>query len=266
MTSIVPSITETDRLMASVGVGQWTWDGHNDKLTMDPTCKGFFEIGWDEKASEEAVFSRVHPDDVHIYRDAIKTCQDEGSFSCEFRVLRANGKIRYLSGRGHTVEQEGSMFVIRGVFIDVSQNKELESQLTRTRSRMQDLVDGIPGLFSYIDTDYHVQFMSSQYREIFNRESDDLIGVHIQELVGDAMFAERKPRYDEALAGETVHSEASRVMPNGDTRYFTVTHQPHRDSSGEVVGVITLGIDITDRREMEETLANKGEELNRSFL
>jgi len=265
MTSIVPSITETDRLMASVGVGQWTWDGHNNKLTMDPTCKGFFEISWEEKATEEAVTSRIHEDDLEKYQSCIKECQDGGTFFCEFRVRLGSGGIRYLSGRGHTVEQEGSYYVIKGVFIDVTQAKNLERQLNRTRSRMQDLVDGIPGLFSYIDADYHVQFMSSQYREIFGRDSNqELVGIHIKDLIGEEMFAERKPRYDEAMKGEIVHSEADRVMPDGSHRFFTVTHQPHIDASGSALGVITLGIDITERREMEEQVEAKSEELARS--
>ncbi len=68
MTSSLLTINETDRLLASVGVGQWTWDGHNGTLTMDPTCKGFFEIGAEEKASETAVIGRIHQDDADIYR------------------------------------------------------------------------------------------------------------------------------------------------------------------------------------------------------
>ncbi len=266
MTSSLLTINETDRLLASVGVGQWTWDGHNGTLTMDPTCKGFFEIGAEEKASETAVIGRIHQDDADIYRDAIKQCQEDGTFACQFRVLRADGQQRHLSGRGHTTEQEGSTFIIKGVFIDVTQNKELEAQLTHTRSRMQDLADAVPGLFSYIDINYHVQFMSSEYRDIFDREADELIGVHIKDLVGEAMYAERKPRYDAALAGEIVHSEASRIMPNGETRFFTITHKPHLDVSGNVLGVITLGIDITERREIEKNLVKKGEELKRSNL
>jgi len=266
MISVVPSMTETDRLMASVGVGQWIWDGHTNTLTMDPTCKGFFEISCEEKASEEAVLGRIHADDVGVYQNAIKECQESGSFFCEFRVLGANDQLRYLSGRGHTVEQDGSTFVIKGVFIDVSQNKELETQLNCTRSRMQDMIDGIPGLFSYIDSSYHVQFMSSQYRDIFNRNTDELIDVHIKELIGEQMFAERQARYDKALAGHVVQFEATWVMPNGNTRCFMVTHQPHRDTNGAVIGVITLGIDITERRDVEQVLQRKTEELKRSNL
>jgi len=265
MTTIVASISETDRLMASVGVGQWSWDGHNRKLTMDPCCKGLFEVDWDQTVSQEAILEKIHEDDRQRYLDAIRSCQEEGTFSCEFRVTRNNGKIRYLSGRGHIVQHEDDVYVVKGVFIDVTQAKNLEVQLTRTRSRMQDLVDGIPGLFSYIDTEYHVQFMSSKYRDVFNLESNsELVGVHIKELIGEEMFAERKPRYDEALAGETVNFEATRVMPDGTEKMLAVAHQPHRDASGNIIGVITLGIDVTERREMELQLEAKQEELVRS--
>jgi len=251
--------------MASVGVGQWTWDGHNNKLTMDPTCKGFFEVSWEEKVTDQTILERIFEADLQMYQDAIAACQEDGTFFCEFRVKRNNGQFRYLSGRGHTIQQEDDLYVIKGVFIDVTQAKNLETQLTRTRSRMQDLVDGIPGLFSYIDTDYNVQFMSSQYREIFNMDSNqDLVGVPIKELIGEESFADRKPRYDEALSGETVDFEAERVLPSGKKRYFTVTHKPHRDADGNIVGVITLGIDSTDRRQIEKELSAKQEELVRS--
>jgi PAS domain S-box-containing protein len=150
------------------------------------------------------------------------------------------------------------------VFIDVTATKELENRLKSTQSRMQQLVDGIPGLFSYIDKEYKVWFMSSQYRDIFKREADDLVGVHIRDLIGEQMFAERKPRYDEALSGVEVHSESCRRMPDGTTAYFSVTHKPFRNEKGEILGVITLGIDVTERRKMEQHLEAKSEELQRS--
>jgi signal transduction histidine kinase len=52
-------------------------------------------------------------------------------------------------------------------------------------------------------------------------------------------------------------------MPNGKTAHFAITHQPYEED-GEIRGVITLGIDITDRRQVEETLEAKSEELQRS--
>jgi len=136
--------------------------------------------------------------------------------------------------------------------------------VNNTDGLLQQLIDGIPGLYSYIDRDYRVRFMSSRYRDIFNRSEDDLVGVHIKDLIGDEMFNERKPRYDAAFGGEEVQSESNRVMPDGSTVYFSVTHKPYRDADGAIQGVLTLAIDITDRRDMERYLKAQSDELKRS--
>jgi PAS domain S-box-containing protein len=264
MTTITANIGDTDRLMSSVGVGLWTWDVGQMRLTLDPTCKGFFELDWDEETPQTVLEEKIPAVDIEKYRQAVEDCKQTGKFACEFRVKRSSGGYRYLSGRGHTVDQSDSNFFIKGVFIDVTVTKELEGRLRTTQSSMQQLVDGIPGLFSYIDSDYRVSFMSSEYREIFNRGADELVGVHMADLLGEEMFAERKHRYDAALAGEEVHSESSRPMPDGSFAHFSVTHKPFIDENGEILGVITLGVDITDRRIAEQHVEAKGVELQRS--
>ena len=264
MTTITANIGDTDRLMSSVGVGLWTWEGDQMRLTLDPVCKAFFELDWDRETPQTVLEEKIPAEDIAKYRLAIEECKETGKFVCEFRVKRAAGGYRYLSGRGHTVKQENKSFFIKGVFIDVTSTKMLEGRLKATQSRMQQLVDGIPGLFSYIDSDYRVWFMSSQYREIFGRSAEELVGVPMQELLGEEMFAERKARYDEALAGEEVHSESSRPMPDGSTAHFSVTHKPFRDDNGQILGVLTLGIDVTARRLMEQHVEAKSNELARS--
>ena len=142
--------------------------------------------------------------------------------------------------------------------------KTIATNIGNTDRLMSSLVDGIPGLFSYIDSDYRVCFMSAQYREIFNRSAEDLIGTHMVDLLGKEIFTERKERYDAALAGEEVQSESSRKMPDGSIAYFAITHKPYVDENGQIVGVITLGIDITERRLAEQHVEAKSEELQRS--
>jgi len=264
MTTITANIGDTDRLMSSVGVGMWTWEGDHMRLTLDPTAKALFELDWDQETPQTVLEEKIPAQDIERYRQAIEECKETGKFFCEFRVKRNSGGYRYLSGRGHTVKEDDSSFFIKGVFIDVTSTKMLEGRLKATQSRMQQLVDGIPGLFSYIDNDYRVWFMSSQYREIFDRSAEELVGVHMRDLIGDDMFAERKPRYDEALAGAEVHSESSRSMPDGSTAYFAVTHKPFCDDNGNILGVLTLGVDITERRLMEQHVEAKSLELARS--
>jgi PAS domain S-box-containing protein len=263
MTTITANIGDTDRLMSSVGVGMWTWDGRINKLQLDPVCKGFFELAWDEETPQTVVEEKLQAGDVEKYRKAVVECLKTGKFSCEFQVIKSDGGYRHLSGRGHTIRQDDENHVIKGVFIDVTATKELEGRFRAHQSRMQQMVDGIPGMFSYLSKDYKVLFMSEQYRDIFDKTADQLLGVHVKELLGEEMFIERKPRYDDALAGNIVQVESSRPVKDGSIHYYSVTHQPHIEN-GEIVGIITLGIDITESRKMQSYVEAKSEELQRS--
>ena len=191
MTTITANIGDTDRLMSSVGVGMWTWDGRAEKLMLDPTAKSFFELDWDKDTPQTVLEEKLSPEDLQRYREAVAECLQTGTFAIEFKVRKSSGGFRYLSGRGHTMQKDGDVAVIKGVFIDVTATKELEGRLKSTQGRMQAMVDGIPGLFSYIDSDYKVWFMSSDYREIFGKELNELIGSHMGDLIGQDMFAER---------------------------------------------------------------------------
>jgi PAS domain S-box-containing protein len=209
--------------------------------------------------------SRIHPDDIAPYWKAVQEALQGGLFSMNYRVVCKDGSIRFISSRGRAVTAApGTAPEITGVCIDVTDRKELEDQLRSTEDRLQHLADGVPGLYSYIDCDYRVQFMSSEYRGIFNRPGEVLTGRHIGELIGWPAFEERRNRYDRALSGEVVRHEGSRVMPTGEERYFAITHQPHRGADGRVLGVMTLAIDITERRNAEAALEAKSEELIRS--
>jgi signal transduction histidine kinase len=53
-------------------------------------------------------------------------------------------------------------------------------------------------------------------------------------------------------------------MPDGSTANFSVNNKPFRDENGQILGVLTLGVDVTERRLMEQHVEAKSEELARS--
>ncbi len=259
------SLSDMQLLLETTGVGMWSYDGATNTFSMDEICRQMFDLDTGEEMNIEVAKQRIHPDDIGPYWQAVQEALRGGVFTMHYRIVCKDGSIRFISSRGRAQPGlPGSAPAIKGVCIDVTDRRELEDQLRSTTDRLQHLADGVPGLFSYIDPGYRVQFMSSQYRSIFNRQTESLIGQHIGELIGWPAFEQRRARYDQALAGATVNHEGSRVMPNGEERYFTVTHQPHCDDDGQVLGVMSLAIDITERRFAEEALEAKSAELIRS--
>ncbi len=252
-------------LLHATGVGIWSFDLASNAFCIDETCREMFDVEPGEELNLEVARERIHPDDLQPYFEAVNSSLETGESMIDYRIVRRDGTVRFMASRGRaTYGVNGEITGTKGVCIDVTERKHLEDQLKSKEEQMQHLADGVPGLFSYIDRQYRVQFLSSQYREIFNRSAEETIGQHIGELVGEEAFLERKPRYDAALQGETVQAEATRSMPDGSELLFTVTHVPHFAADGTVRGVLSLAMDITERRQIEQALKGKSDELERS--
>lgn len=264
MEPITTLSSDVEHLLASAGVGLWQWDQDTNTLTLDTTCRRILDLAPGETPANEYFASLLTEQDLQRYKQALADCIEHGNFHLEYRIRCRDGQTRFISGRGHTMSEPGQPRVIKGVVIDITRNKELEERLKRSESRMEQLADEIPGLFCYIDKDCRVQFMNSRYRDIIGVSEGPVVGRHIAELVGSDSFSRRRNRYERAFAGETILYETSVTLPGGGERFFTIRHHPHRNLAGEVQGIMTLAMDITDRHMAEMALERQSAELARS--
>jgi PAS domain S-box-containing protein len=262
----VPGVTpELQRTLAASGVGLYHFDGASNTFAIDRTCRRIFDIDDDVVLSPDIMVTRIHPEDLDRYWAAAADSMRGGEFACDYRVVHRDGSIRFVSGRGHVAAGPGGAAPrLEGVVIDVTARRSLEAELLSTQSQMQNLADAVPGLFAFIDSGYVVRFLSAHYDEWYGYSRERHLHQHMAEVVGAEAFARRKPLYDRALAGETIHYEEERTMASGERRYYALTYRPAVDTGGAIMGVISLGIDITERRAMENALEAKTQELQRS--
>ncbi len=64
-----------------------------------------------------------------------------------------------------------------------------------------------------------------------------------------------------ALAGRTIHAPTETILLAGKLRSFDTVKQPLRDAEGTIIGMLGISRDITDRVEIETTLARREAEL-----
>jgi PAS domain S-box-containing protein len=258
--------SELQGILRVTGVGIWSYDGATGRFTVDATCREMFDIEPDQPISPELMRERIHPDDMPAYIAAIqRAMSDAGEFSIEYRIIRKDGTVRFISGRGRVRPHlPGDPVVINGVCIDVSERRELEQKLHATELQMRTLADSFAGLFCYVDKDYIVRFLSNRYLEHLGAPRGNLVGRHLSELTGRAKFLERKMVYDRALLGISHSFEDERPLPNGETRHYALTYHPDRGLNGEVRGFMAIGMDITELRRIERALQERTEELSRS--
>ena len=256
---------QLQRTLEASGVGMFSFDATTGRFVVDATCRRLFDLDSHTPLSPDLMASRIHPEDLQRYWAAAGQSMRTGEFSCDYRVVHRSSEVRFVSGRGHLQPgAPGTPPLVQGVCIDVTSQRVLEDQLQATQARMQELADGVPGLFAYLDGDLTLQFLSSAYDLWYGHARARHLGQHITTVITPETWLRRRPLYQRCLAGEVVRYEESRVMANGEERFYEITYQPHRATTGDVIGILSLAMDITERRAIQNALEAKSAELARS--
>ena len=131
-------LVEAERI---AGVGSWVWNvSTNDVLWSDQL---FRILGYDancDRASTEAFFDRVHPDDVARIREISARSSTSGiSERAFFRVVRPDGSIRYAQMDGAMVfDEDGNVSRIVGTVLDITEAKRTADELRRIATELEE--------------------------------------------------------------------------------------------------------------------------------
>lgn len=115
------------------------------------------------------------------------------------------------------------------------------------------ITDHLPGMVAYWDAGLRCRFANRAYEEWFGRSAEAMIGITIQELMGEALFALNEPFIKGALAGQRQTFERRLTKTDGEVRQTWAEYIPDIDAQGGVKGIFVLVTDVTDLklRELE---------------
>jgi diguanylate cyclase (GGDEF)-like protein/PAS domain S-box-containing protein len=151
---------------------------------------------------------------------------------------------------------DGEVLWYQGIIHDFSARKEAEDALARSEHFARTIVSSVgEGVIVY-DRKFRYQ--------VWNRFMEELTGLKAEQVVGrDAL--ESFPHLREygidtllqrALAGERVQSEDTpyRVPETGRDGWVTAYYSPHKAPNGEIIGVVAIIHDVTQRKRAEDQL------------
>jgi PAS domain S-box-containing protein len=120
-------------------------------------------------------------------------------------------------------------------------------------ARMRDLrqiVDAVPSMLGYWHPDLTCRFVNRAYAAWFGVEPDAMVGCHISQLLGPAIYELNRPRLEAALSGEPQVFERDVLGPDGRVRHALAHYQPDV-VNGVVVGILVEVNDVTSLKEAE---------------
>src|SRR5262249_55821167 len=131
----------------------------------------------------------------------------------------------------------------------------------------QFIIDSVPALVAYVDSDERYRFNNYAYQQWFGRPRSEVYGRTVREILGEEAYATALPYVRAALAGRRVTFEETVMYPDGNMRHVKATYTPDLGDDGTVRGFVVLVTDITDHKRAEEEraeLRRRSEELTRS--
>ncbi|OYP36508.1 PAS domain-containing protein [Rhodopirellula sp. MGV] len=155
------------------------------------------------------------------------------------------------------VDSFGQVVGTVGISRDVSEQIRAEQELSRERDLLKTIINNVPDLI-YVK-DRAGRFVTA------NQSLVNLLGLaSTEQIIGKSDYdfspAEMACNYvtdDQNVmrTGEPLFDrEESHQGPDGEPRWLLTTKVPLRDSEGEVIGVVGIGHDITERKKFEKEI------------
>ena len=120
------------------------------------------------------------------------------------------------------------------------------SPLLEIPAQLRAVLNGIPAMVGYWDSGLRNRLANDAYCEWFGIEPQQLNGMHVRDVLGDAAYEATLPLIERVLAGEPQRFDRTLADAAGDSRYTEVTYTPDtRD--GAVQGYFVVVTDVTER-------------------
>jgi len=249
---------QQERLRLAVGggeIGLWESDLRTEKTTWSDTLYELLGRDRDPPITREDFFKFIHEEDrPRLHRHATQWFSSGGDFEDEFRIVRADGQVRWLAALGKLYrDEEGKPLRVAGVNFDITYRKLAEEALRRSEQRYHQLFESMSeGLllievtfddsgeavsFRFLDANPSLERMTTLKRK-------DIIGKDVREVL-----PEIEPYWIEtfgrvAATGKQEHIE--QFNKDLDSWFDVYAYRPE---SGKVALIYT---NTTERRRADE--------------
>ena len=156
-----------------------------------------------------------------------------------------------------TLAEEDGESVVDGVLIDITERKRMEEALRCSEAKFRELAENISGVFWTMNaTGTQILYVSPAYEQIWGRSCQDLHNNPMDWL--EAVDPDDRDSAHSAflakVKGEQSASEYRIRTPEGELKWVRDRAFPVRADSGEIVRVVGIAEDITERKRFEAEL------------
>ena len=245
------------RLACEAGrLGTWEWTLATDAVTWSPSLEAMHGRA---PGSFDGTFAGVqqdmHPEDrARVLATIADTVEHGGDYQVEYRVVRPDGAVRWVEGRGKLFRDEsGAPVRMIGVCMDVTERKQAEVALRESEQRFARFMEQFPGLAWIKDAEGRYVYANEGAQRAFRMSEAQLYGRVDDEIFPPGTAAQFSEHDRQALASELgIQVVETLQHEDGVVHHSLVSKFSISGVDGRAPMIGGMAVDITDRRRTEE--------------
>ncbi|MBU1013646.1 MAG: PAS domain S-box protein [Bacteroidetes bacterium] len=243
-----------DETEKAAKIGGWTFDIETMEQTWTDGIFCILEIDLSMGAPKVPKgITFIDPPYRQMAESAIQKSIENGEpYDQEWIVTTSKGNKRWVQAIANPHVENGKTIKISGSFQDITDRKQVEEALSKSEQKFKMLVTNIEEIIYLVDKNGIFTVSEGKGLEKLGLKPGQVVGMSVFDFYKD--YPGILKGIKKALNGETNGIEVQ-IGPN----YFTNWSTPHFNPEGEVIGLIGLAINITERKQAEIKLLKEKE-------
>jgi len=213
--------------------------------------------------SPEELLAAVAQENRFYYADPgrraafVRLMQEQGAVTnFESEIQRRDGSRAWISENARALRAaDGRLLGYEGTMVDITPRKLAEAALARERALLRSLIDSIPDLIFYKDREGHYLGCNAAFEKYSGRTEKELLGKTDADLLPRELADFYRARDAQVLAERRPRRDEEWIEPRNARSVLVETLQtPFFGPDGQVLGLIGMSRDITERKQLEEQL------------
>lgn len=173
-----------------------------------------------------------------------------------------DGEIRsYHSIKVALKDRDDTVYALCGISTDITERKRAEEALINRETILRAIVEGSTDAIFVKDYEGRYILINESGAKFFNRKPSQIIGFNDRELLGEEAGRYLNEQDEIIKAGGSARTAEENFVIGGVLRTFLAAKAPYMNSKNEIIGLIGISRDITERKQIEDRIKSERERL-----
>lgn len=166
-----------------------------------------------------------------------------------------NGGTVWISTSARLVRNEGGEFAgVEGIVRNITDQRVAADALRESEQRLRLVANSLPAMILYVDKNLKVRFANKMVMEWYGHAPEDIVGRTVPSLLTAETIEQVKSRWAAVLNGEAQNFDVVVTFADATRRAIEMRYVPRVLDDGSTSGFFALGIDVTQKKALEDRL------------